>query len=96
MNQWVPVGGKALLISVTENEYSWLSGKGLFCVSLSDGLNKSTGFYVGQRVFPRVFTHTPKESKLFETVNYSLFIAKALFVIKCLPSEKDIIYSYDL
>ena len=36
MKQWVPIGEKSLLISITDVEYVWLCSKGLFRAHVDD------------------------------------------------------------
>ncbi len=36
MKQYVPIGGTALLISITDEVYVWLSDKGLFHARVDD------------------------------------------------------------
>ena len=53
MKQWVPVGGIAFLISITEDTYMWLSDKGLFHARVDD-IQKARVSMAQAGVVPRV------------------------------------------
>ena len=55
MKQWVPIGEKSLLISITDVEYTWLCSEGLFCALLIG--ERKLGFISPDlNIIPRVCT----------------------------------------
>lgn len=45
MNKWIPIDTTSLLISVTQDEYAWLSEKGLFYARVKDTRTVPWGNY---------------------------------------------------
>ena len=41
MDRWVPIGEKSLLISITNEQYSWLNSNGLFHARVDDPARSS-------------------------------------------------------
>lgn len=51
MNRWVPISVPALLISITKDEYVWLSEGGIFS-AIMDDMNCTTSGFTTDLVIP--------------------------------------------